>query len=202
MQQPAPPFASLPAEMPVAPIMPPWRPVLQPARGDADLTWAYPWPAGERLAADLAAIVDCRGLRVAEIGCGRGRTGLTALLLKAAEVLFADIAEEPLSYVTAAMATNQVSNRGRTALHVWGDPLPGAPYDLLIGADILYRPAFHAALLKSIASSMQPLGQCLLADPRTELEPELPALAAACGLQWSEQRRVHDYTLVTVKKCR
>ena len=182
--------------------MPLWRPFLQPARGDADLTWAYPWPAGERLAADMATIVDCRGLRIAELGCGRGRTGLTALLLNAAEVLFADIAEEPLAYVTAAMATNHVSNRGRTALHAWGDPLPNAPYDLLIGADILYRPAFHAALLKSIACSLEPFGRCLLADPRTELEPDLPALAAACGLQWSEQRRARDYTLITVEKYR
>ena len=175
---------------------------MQPARGDADLTWAYPWPAGERLAADLAEIADCRGLRIAEMGCGRGRSGLTALLLGAAEVLFADIAAEPLSYVTEAMAANQVSNRGRTSLHAWGDRLPGAPFDLLIGADILYRPAFHASLLKSIASSLHPAGQCLLADPRTELEPELPLLAAACGLSWRQQRRALGYTLVTVETCR
>ena len=185
---------------PPTPIMPQWRPVLEPACGDADLTWAYPWPAGERLAADLADVVDCRGMRVAEMGCGRGRTGLTALLLGAAEVLFADIAAEPLAYVSAAMKVNQVQNRGRTAVHAWGDPLPGGPFDLLIGADILYRPTFHAALLRSIASSLAPRGYCLLADPRTDLESELPTLAEECGLRWQPQRRANHYTLVTVDR--
>lgn len=189
-----------PREPFLTPILPPWRPILEPAHGDADLTWAYPWPAGERLAADLASVVDCRGLRIAELGCGRGRTGLTALLLGAAEVLFTDLAPEPLAYVNLALEANRLQSRGRTALHAWGAPLPDGPFDLLIGADILYRPAFHAALLQSIASSLGPLGRCLLADPRTELEPELPALAASCGLLWKPQRRTKQYTLVTVEK--
>ena len=183
---------------PTTPIMPPWRPHLVPALGDADLTWAYPWPAGERLAADLAEVVDCRGLRIAEMGCGRGRTGLTALLLGATTVLFTDLAAEPLAYVTTALAINQLTDRGQTALHAWGDPLPGGPFDLIIGADILYRPTFHGALLRSVASSLSPDGQCLFSDPRTELEPELPKIAAACGLDWRQERRAHHYTLATV----
>ena len=189
-----------PSEPSATPILPPWRPVLEPARGDADLTWAYPWPAGERLAADLGSVIDCRGLRIAELGCGRGLTGLTALMLGAAEVVFTDIAAEPLVYVVTALRANQMQNRGRTALHAWGEPLPGGLFDVLIGADILYRPTFHGALLRSISSSLAPLGRCLLADPRTELEPELPLLAAACGLHWRPQRRAHHYTLVTVEK--
>ena len=183
---------------PATPIMPEWRPVLEPATGDADLTWAYPWPAGERLAADLAAVVDCRGLHVAEMGCGRGRTGLTALLLGAAEVVFADLAEAPLAYVSRALLANGISARGRTTRHAWGDPVTGGPFDLLIGADILYRPPFHAALLHSVASSLSPGGCCLLADPRSELEPELPEIAAACGLLWHSQRRALNYTLITL----
>lgn len=178
--------------------MPPWRPLLEPAIGNADLTWAYPWPAGERLAADLAEVVDCRGLHIAEIGCGRGRTGITALLLGATDVLFADLAPEPLNYVHAALAANYLTDRGQTAIHAWGDPVPDGPYDLLLGADILYRPAFHAALLRSVASSLRPDGRCLLSDPRTELEPELPVIAATYGLEWRQERRSNHYTLATV----
>jgi predicted nicotinamide N-methyase len=180
------------------PIMPEWRPHLNPASGDGDLTWAYPWPAGERLAADLAEVVDCRGLRIAELGCGRGRSGLTALLLGAANVLFADLEEAPLAYVSRALAVNAVAERGHVARHAWGEPLPGGPFDLLIGADILYRPLFHEALLRSIASSLAPNGHCLLADPRTELETELPEIAATFGLSWHIRRRPLNYTLVTL----
>lgn len=180
------------------PLLPPWRPELAPATGDGDLTWAYPWPAGERLARDLGAVIDPRGLRVAELGCGRGRCGLTALLLGAAHATFCDLAPEPLAYVREALAANQLESRGSTASHAWGDVVPGGPFDLLIGADILYRPAFHRALLTSIASALAPGGRALLADPRTGLEEDLPAIAAGLGLQWRPERRPGDYTLVTL----
>jgi predicted nicotinamide N-methyase len=179
--------------------MPTWRPILEPASGDGDLTWAYPWPAGERLAADLAEVVDCRGLRIAELGCGRGRSGLTALLLGAVEVLFADLEQAPLNYISRALVVNAVADRGHVVRHAWGDPLPGQPFDLLIGADILYRPLFHRALLGSIGSSLAPGGRCLLADPRTELEAELPEIAANFNLSWHCQRRPLNYTLVTLE---
>ena len=182
------------------PILPPWRPELAPPAGDADLTWAYPWPAGERLARDLAQVLDPRGLRVAELGCGRGRCGLTALLLGAAEVVFCDLAPEPLAYVQEALTANGVADRGSTCLHHWGDPLPGAPYDLLIGADILYRPSFHRLLLTSLALALAEHGQVLLADPRTELEAELPQIATELGLTWQPQRRPGNYTLVMVTR--
>ena len=178
------------------PILPPWRPELVPAAGDGDLTWAYPWPAGERLARDLDAVLDPTGLRVAELGCGRGRCGVTALLLGAAQATFCDLAPEPLAYVRDALAANRLETRGITALHAWGDPVPGGPFDLVIGADILYRPAFHRALLTSIAGALTPGGRALLADPRTSLEEDLPALAAGLGLSWQPERRPGNYTLV------
>lgn len=178
------------------PILPPWRPELAPASGDGDLTWAYPWPAGERLARDLAAVVDPAGLRLAELGCGRGRCGLTALLLGAAHATFCDLAPEPLAYVRDALAANRLAERGSTAIHAWGDPVPGGPFDLIIGADILYRSAFHRALLTSVAGALAPGGRCLLADPRVKLEEDLPDIAAELGLRWRQERRPGDYTLV------
>ncbi len=181
-------------------ILPEWRPLLGQAPTEGDLTWAYPWPAGERLAADLASVADCAGKRIAELGCGRGRTGLTALQLGAGEVIFCDLAEEPLGYVTEALAANHFTERGRTQRHAWGEPVAHAPFDLILGADILYRPAYHPALLRSIAASLAQNGKCLLADPRTELEPELPAQAAAQGLTWQCQRRPGEYTLIELKK--
>ncbi len=177
-------------------ILPPWRPQLAPATGDADLTWAYPWPAGERLATDLPALLDVRGLPIAELGCGRGHSGLTCLALGAARVLFCDLHEEPLAYVRTALAINGFDSRGRTGLHRWGEPLPDGPWPLILGADILYRPDFHARLLTSIALGLAPDGLALLADPRRELEPDLPELARHAGLTRDTERRPGPYTLV------
>ena len=181
-------------------ILPPWSPELGLAPHNGDLTWAYPWPAGERLSRDLAEVVDCQGLRMAELGCGRGKTGLTALALGAARVTFCDIAREPLEYVQKALTANSFTTRGITCQHTWGEPIPGGPFAVILGADILYRPAFQAALLSSIAASLDPTGVALLADPRSELEPELVLLTAKLQLQLECIRRPGPYTLVRVTR--
>lgn len=180
--------------------LPPWSPELGTPPPEGDLTWAYPWPAGERLARDLAEVVDCQGRTCAELGCGRGRTGLTALALGATAVTFCDIAREPLEYVQKALAAHSFTARGSTCQHPWGEPLPAGPYDIIFGADILYRPTFHGAIFTSIAASLAPLGLALLADPRSELEPELNFLAEALGLQVTAIRRPGPYTLLRVTR--
>ncbi len=184
----------------MAPLfLPPWHPELGTPAPDGDLTWAYPWPAGERLAADLALVVSVDGLRVAELGCGRGRCGLTAATLGARSVVFCDVAPEPLAYVERALLANGLAN-GSTCRHAWGTPVPGAPYDLLIGADILYRPLFHRALLLSIANSLTPGGLALLADPRSVLEAELADIAVDVGLHMHHESRPGPYTLVRLTR--
>ena len=182
------------------PLLPPWRPVLDQPTGDADLTWAYPWPAGERLAADLPALGPWAGVRSAELGCGRGHCGLTLLLLGASSCTFCDGSPEPLGYVQSALALNQLHHRGRTVQHLWGTAVPNGPYDVVLGADILYRPAYHLALLTSIAGALAANGRALLSDPRQELEPELQQYATDLGLQWRQERRPGEYTLVTLTR--
>ena len=184
-------------------LLPSWNPILAPATGDADLTWAYPWPAGERLAQDLLALQDTipllLGGRIAELGCGRGRSGLTALMHGAGSVRFCDLAPEPLAYVEEALQLNRLSERGSVCRHTWGEAVPDGPYQVILGADILYRPSYQRALLTSIAYSLAPGGCALLADPRTTLEQELPIFAAELGLTWSITRRPGPYTLAILR---
>ena len=184
-------------------LLPRWNPTLTPASGDADLTWAYPWPAGERLAQDLLTLQDTssplRGGRIAELGCGRGRSGLTALMNGAGSVRFCDLAPEPLTYVQEALHLNHLHDRGSVCRHAWGETVPDGPYQVILGADILYRPAYQQALLTSIAHSLAPGGWALLADPRTTLEQELPIFAAELGLTWGTTRRPGPYTLALLR---
>jgi predicted nicotinamide N-methyase len=159
-------------------------PVLDGTATDEDLTWAYPWPGGLRLSAGLDGVVDCRGLRVADLGCGRGHLGFTALTQGAVTVVFADASRTALDFVDAVATANGMEPRMTCAPHTWGDVIPGAPFDLILGGDILYRPAFFGRLLASIADSLAPAGHALLSDPRVALDEELPALAAGAGLSW------------------
>lgn len=163
------------------------------AEGDDRPTWAYAWPAGERIRGELTALVELAGRRVCDLGCGQGRLGLTALLAGAA-VCFADGSSHPLRWLRAVLAANDLD--ADCVEHQWGDLLPGGPYDLVLGGDILYRPECFADLLATIAASLVPDGCALLADPRSRLEPELPELAATAGLRWASERRDAGYTLV------
>jgi len=151
----------------------------QPA--DSDLTWAYAWPAGLRLSARLAEFDPCQ-VRLADLGCGRGNLGFTALTLGVPGVVFADRSPTALAFVDQVIAANGFHDRASTAVHEWGAVIPGAPFQLILGGDILYRPAFFDKLLASIAASLDDGGRCLLADPRQRLDAELPTLAAAAEL--------------------
>jgi predicted nicotinamide N-methyase len=150
------------------------------------------------LAAELGCVADCRSRRVADLGCGRGALGLTALTLGAQDVLFADASPVAIDFVDRALLANRLSGRAVAVPHTWGGALPGAPYALLLGGDILYRPELFPALIATIAASLAPDGLCLLSDPRQRLEDGLPGLAARHGLDWRCERRPAGYTLVRV----
>ncbi len=164
-----------------------------------DGTWAYQWPAGARLARDFATIVSCVGLAVCDLGCGAGALGRAALAGGARSVTFADGNPAALASVHAALGAMADDARIEFHPHRWGEPLPGAPYDLILGGDILYRPECFADLLTSIAHGLGEHGRCLLSDPRKVLEPELPMFAEERALTWTT-RRMKDYTLVGIAK--
>jgi predicted nicotinamide N-methyase len=161
----------------------------------ADATGAYEWPAGARFARELATLADCRGRAVCDLGCGRGALGRIALVSGARSVAFLDGAADVVATLRAELGGDP---RASFHLHRWGEAAPGAPYDLILGGDILYRPDCFAALLDSIAGGLAHDGLCLLSDPRTALEPELPSLARERGLSWIASRR-SDVTVVQLR---
>jgi predicted nicotinamide N-methyase len=167
-----------------------------PAHGApaSDGTGGYAWPAGLHLARDLAALVDCRGLVVCDLGCGGGALGCAALAHGAAAVHFCDADQGALARACAAAAALGAGARAHAHRHAWGAPLPVAACDAILGGDILYRPECHDALLATIASGLAPTGVALLADPRVRLEEDLARRAQAHGLSWRTERR-SDFTL-------
>jgi ribosomal protein L11 methylase PrmA len=145
-------------------------------------------------------VASCRDQRVADLGCGLGHLGFTALALGARAVVFADGSPMVVDRIARTISLNHLDERARTVLHQWGEPLPDAPFPLILGGDILYRPECFPALILTIASSLAPAGVCLLSEPRRRCEEELLAAVEERGLAWEHQRRDAGYSLLRITR--
>jgi predicted nicotinamide N-methyase len=101
--------------------------------------WAELWPSAVALARELARR-DLDGLRVLELGCGLGLPSIVAAL-GGAEVLATDWSPDAVEVAAANAGRNGAPLE--TALAAWGEAssvvLVRAPWDLVVGADLLYE---------------------------------------------------------------
>jgi len=124
--------------------------------------WAELWPSGLALARHLATL-ELRGLRVLELGCGLGLPALAAAL-GGADVLATDWAEDAIELLRRNAGRNGV--RLQVARVRWSEPEPllrASPWDLVLGADLLYE----ARNAEQLAELLPQLGndEILLAEP-------------------------------------
>jgi predicted nicotinamide N-methyase len=123
--------------------------------------WAELWPSGLALAQAVAAL-DVRGLRVLELGCGLGLPSLAAAA-GGADVLATDWAEEAIALVRRNAERNAITLRAERVRWDQPDRLEQAgPWDLVLGADLLYE-ARNAEQLESLLPRLG--GELLLAEP-------------------------------------
>lgn len=162
--------------------------------GDERPTWAYEWPAGQRLAQALIQDQRCRGKRVVDLGCGRGPVGKAALASGAREVVFADSCSHILAYLDAWIAHNELTARARTWQHRWGEPVSEPAFDLVLGGDVCYRPECQGDLIASVAGLLAEDGLGILSDPRQRPEPALREFSAEYGLHLELTRTPGHYT--------
>jgi predicted nicotinamide N-methyase len=123
--------------------------------------WAELWPSGLALARHVAAR-ELSGRRVLELGCGLGLPALAAAM-RGAEVLATDWAEDAVGLLRRNAERNGVFLR--VARVRWSDPEPllrAAPWDLVLGADLLYE-ARNAEQLAELVPQLG--GELLLAEP-------------------------------------
>ena len=123
--------------------------------------WAVLWRSGVALARELDS-ADLRGKRVVELGCGLGVPSIAAARA-GAEVLATDASAEALELLARNAEANGASIE--TARVDWDTPdelVARGPFDLALGADVLYERA-SVALLLSLLPRLAP--EAWLADP-------------------------------------
>jgi predicted nicotinamide N-methyase len=123
--------------------------------------WAELWPSGLALACHVATR-ELRGVRVVELGCGLGLPSLAAAL-RGGEVLATDWAKDAIELLQRNTERNGAFLR--VARVRWSEPevlLRAAPWDLVLGADLLYE-ARNADQLAELLPRLG--GEVLLAEP-------------------------------------
>lgn len=125
--------------------------------------WAQPWPSGIALAHAVAG-ADVRGLRVLELGCGLALPSLAAAR-GGARVLATDSAPEAAAYASTNARRNAL--RLEVACCDWADPAAvtaGAPWDLVLAADVLYAHSGLDALAALLPRLVDAGGEVWIAD--------------------------------------
>jgi predicted nicotinamide N-methyase len=123
--------------------------------------WAELWASGVALAKVVSAL-DVRDSRVLELGAGLGLPSLAAAL-RGASVLATDWADDAVALLRANAKRNSIRLRVKRVR--WDDPEPllrEAPWQLVLGADLLYEERNAAQLLELLPRLG---GEIVIADP-------------------------------------
>jgi len=146
--------------------------------------WSVLWRSGVALAHELDRMA-LRGLRVVELGCGLAVPSIAAARA-GASVLATDSCPEALALAERNARGNGVSIE--TARVDWAEPdelLRRAPFDLVLGADVLYERASVAPLLE-LLPRLAP--EAWIADPG---RPAAGAFVEGAARRWAVETRLH-----------
>jgi predicted nicotinamide N-methyase len=159
--------------------------------------WAELWPSGVALARALETR-PLAGRRVLELGCGLGLVAVTAALA-GASVLAVDRSPEATAFAAANAAHNGVTLQVAVcAFEEPGPLLAGAPWDLVLAADVLYEPRNVPVLLGLLPRLVDNRGEVWLADPGREMLDTFLAGLAEAG--WRCQRVAGEPATVAIHR--
>ncbi|WP_236520142.1 class I SAM-dependent methyltransferase [Sandaracinus amylolyticus] len=136
------------------------------------------WPASIALAHDvLTRANELPGKRVLELGAGTGVPGIVAASL-GARVLQTDRDDVALHVCAMNAERNRVKGiEVRSA--DWETFTSDAPFDVILGSDVLYATTMHERLRAICEAHLAPGGVVLFSDPfRAQSLPVLEAMAA------------------------
>ena len=135
--------------------------------------WVRLWEAAIVLAEYLAQQEFAPGTTLLELGAGLGAPGLAAAK-RGCRVTLTDYEGVVLQFQRVSAAANGLADVQVRPLD-WLDPPPLDRYDLIVGAEILFREEFFDPLLAVMDQALAPGGQVLMAHDaeRQSLRPFL-----------------------------
>ncbi|MFM1873327.1 MAG: hypothetical protein RL398_2749, partial [Planctomycetota bacterium] len=140
--------------------------------------WVQVWPASLVMSRWLAGGWHGTGRRALDLGCGLGLPGITAASL-GAQVTFLDRNPDALRFArwNAAQLCGEAERVSAVEMD-WGrDTLVGS-FDVILLADVTYRPLHHAGVLRHLRGCLAEGGVVLHAEPwRAESTGFLRSLA-------------------------
>lgn len=145
--------------------------------------WAELWPSGLALARRIA-VRALHGARTLELGCGLGLPSMAAAIA-GGRVLATDWSPQAIELLRSNAEANGIALATERA--DWSEPeslLERAPWDLVLGADLLYERRNADILLPLLPQLVGPASEVLLADPgRPPATPFLEAAAASFEIE-------------------
>ena len=126
--------------------------------------WAELWPSGVALARRVAARA-LRGARTLELGCGLALPSMAAVLA-GGRVLATDWAPDAIALAIENARRNGIELEALACS--WAEPEPlleRGPWDLVLGADLLYERRNGELLLPLLPRLLAPHGEIWIADP-------------------------------------
>jgi len=145
--------------------------------------WAELWPSGQALARRVA-VRALHGARTLELGCGLGLPSLAAAIA-GGRVVATDWSPQAIELLRDNAARNDLAIDVERA--DWASPdalLERAPWDLVLGADLLYERRNAELLLPLLPRLLATTSELWLADPgRPPAGPFFEAMAEAFEIE-------------------
>ena len=155
-----------------------------PGRDDDGMPYfGLVWPAAESLVAKILTGPRLDGRHVLDLGCGLGACGFAAARL-GARVTFFD--REPRALEIVRSSAGEPEWRAAALSFIVGDwraPAPFGPFDLVLGADVLYDRRAVPAIATFLARQLRPGAEAWLADPGRAHAERFPTEARNAGLE-------------------
>ncbi|GAA1838723.1 hypothetical protein GCM10009836_17170 [Pseudonocardia ailaonensis] len=160
--------------------------------------WALAWPSGVELATAVAG-TELGGARVLELGCGLALPSLAAAQ-GGARVLATDNASGALRFAAHNALRNGI--RLDVAHCDWSDPwsaVAGAPWDLVLAADVLYNHESLPALAALLPRLVRGTGEIWIAD---QDRPPAHAFLQGCARWASVDTSATAHSEVSIHRLR
>ena len=126
--------------------------------------WATIWPSALALAERVRRGPRLDGQRVLDLGCGLGLVGLAALE-RGATVTFFDWEDAAVRLALASAGASGHGDRVDGEAADWRVPPPRRPFDLVLGADVLYEARNGPAVARFLSDHVAAEGEAWIADP-------------------------------------